>query len=345
MRPGARTGAGRSLAVAVTMATVAASAAGAVPVVGVGSVGVGSVGPVAGAALGWSAIAASTSTPGQPAQPGQPLSMSVVTVVDATRPTPAVLTQPRLPTRTLRTTLFVPTDATATMPLVVVAPGLSDDANDGEALWRAIARRGTVVAVVQPPLAARRGAAPPAAVRDRVNQPADLSLVVTQLVAAGSPVAGRIDPSKVAVVGHGSGGTSALDLIANPCCADQRVAAAVVIGGSANALSSGEMFTSSAPRPTLFVHGELDENVPLSLARLAYAATPGPTWFVTVRRTDGDLGLFGAGRRETAGQRAAALTVQTVTAFLDMALRGADERVIGDVVDSAPRLLGLDRRR
>ncbi len=85
--------------------------------------------------------------------------------------------------------------------------------------------------------------------------------------------------------------------------------------------------------------------MPVALGRLAFSAVAPPAWLVTVRRTDGDLGLFGSAVREGRDQRLGQQVAAVLNAFLDVALRGADESVLADAVDAGSRQLVLERRR
>ncbi len=151
------------------------------------SVALASALPLTGAAAGVSASAAAagpTST-----LPGG-LSTAVLVVTDPSRPTPAAPGVARAASRSIRVVVTLPADP-APAPLVVVAPSMTDGPLEGEVLWRAMARKGVAVAVVQGPLAGRRAVPGPLLLRDRGNQPGDVSVALSHLLAptARSPAA------------------------------------------------------------------------------------------------------------------------------------------------------------
>jgi dienelactone hydrolase len=178
--------------------------------------------------------------------------------------------------------------ARGTFPLLVFAPGFMQCAGPYAPLLRAWASAGYVVAAVDfPRTDCRTGAS--AHEPDVVNQPADMSYVITRLLAlSGRPrglLAGLLDPREVAVAGHSDGGDTVAALAANACCADRRLAAAAVMSGAEWPDMTALYFTHRAP-PMLLVQPSDDVFNPPSLSARLYRADPSRARFY--------LGLPGA---------------------------------------------------
>jgi predicted dienelactone hydrolase len=161
-------------------------------------------------------------------------------------------------------------------PLLVFAPGFMQCAAPYAPLLRAWASAGYVVAAVNfPRTDCRTGTA--AHEPDVVNQPADMSYVITRLLALSGRtrglLAGLLDPREVAVAGHSDGADTVASLAANACCADHRLAAAAVMAGAEWPAMSMLYFTHRAP-PMLLVQGSDDAFNPPSLSERLYRADP-----------------------------------------------------------------------
>lgn len=183
--------------------------------------------------------------------------------------------------RSLPTLVRYPSVGTARpggYPLVVFAPGYLQCRSAYAPLLQDWASAGYVVAAVQFPLT-NCHIATEAEESDIVNQPGDVSFVITQLLAASSsskgPLAGLIDPDEVALAGHSDGGDTVAAVAANGCCADPRVKATIVLAG-AELSSMGGPYFSSPPAPMLFVQGTADTvNVPADSLALYSQDTTG----------------------------------------------------------------------
>src|SRR5207302_410071 len=94
--------------------------------------------------------------------------------------------------------------------------------------------------------------------QDLVNQPRDMSFVITRLLAQSGArsgyLAGRIDPRKVAVSGQSDGGDTALAVGFDPRYQDDRVGAAVILSGAEIPFLSKIRFSSPSP-PLLAIQG------------------------------------------------------------------------------------------
>ena len=119
-------------------------------------------------------------------------------------------------------------------PLVVFAPGFAQCQGSYAGLLRTWASAGYVVAAVDFPRTNCRIASPDE--NDLVNQPADLAYVIRRLLTASSrprgSLAGLVNPGKIAVAGHSDGGDTVTALVADTCCRDRAVSAAIVLAGA-----------------------------------------------------------------------------------------------------------------
>src|SRR5262249_61345553 len=101
-------------------------------------------------------------------------------------------------------------------------------------------------------------------------------------------LAGRVDPDGIAVAGQPDGGDTVAALVANTCCRDAAVRAAIVLAGAEWPPMPGSYFAQPTP-PVLFVQGDADNINPPALSVTMYQAdTRGPGFY---------LDLFGAGHR------------------------------------------------
>ncbi len=145
-------------------------------------------------------------------------------------------------------------------PLLVFAPGFMQCGYRYSGLLRAWAGAGYVVAVVNfPRTDCRVGAA--AYEPDLVNQPQDMSYVLTMLLALsaqpGDLLSGLLNRHEIAAVGQSDGGDTVAALAANACCTDHRFATVAVLAGAEWPPMPGPYFAHGAP-PMLFVQGTAD---------------------------------------------------------------------------------------
>lgn len=195
-------------------------------------------------------------------------------------------------TRPLPVTVWYPradagrsTAAPGRFPVVVFSHGLTGRPADYAPLLTAWAAAGFVVAAPTFPHTSR--GAPRFDILDVINQPADASYVLTEVLTldrkGGDPLRGHLDVDRVAAAGHSAGGITTLGLFTIE--RDRRLDAGVVLAGSA--LGVGTAFTGPAA-PLLFVHGELDDVVSYSAGKAAYDAVPWPKAMLSL--PDGDHG-------------------------------------------------------
>lgn len=151
------------------------------------------------------------------------------------------------------------------LPLIVFGPGFQQCDGPYTGLLKAWASAGYVVAAVNFPESdclVRSSATE----SDMVNQPADMSYVITKMkelsAAPHGLFAGALNPREIAVSGQSDGGDTVAALGANTCCTDHRVRAVAVLSGAQWPQMPGKFF-STRPAPMLFVQGSADTvNVP-----------------------------------------------------------------------------------
>jgi dienelactone hydrolase len=293
-------------------------------------------------AVGCSGGSGTTSTAGT--QADHAVGILTETFIDTHRSTAAWGPNPEEPTRTLVTTILYPTIGSPSSqpprpgaepdrsqgpyPLIVFAHGLGSDPLNYEKLLRYWAAAGFVVAAPQFPLTSDHTPGGPDA-GDVVNQPGDMSFVISSVVNASArtddTLSGLVDPREIGAAGHSNGAITTLGLVANTCCQDLRVKAAVVMAGDEVPFPLGTYDTANAP-PLLLVHGTADELLPYSLAIGMFNAARGPKGLLTID---------GGGHESAAGLSASSSSsvLRTTTDFFDAYLRGdraALTRISGD---------------
>ncbi len=178
--------------------------------------------------------------------------------------------------------------ASGRFPLLAFAPGFTECPGPYGHLLQAWASAGYVVAGISfPRTDCHVGAA--AYEADLVNQPADMSFVITRLLALSARpdglLSGLLDAREVAAAGQSDGGDTVAALAAASCCADRRLAAAAVLSGAEWPPMPGRYFAAPAP-PMLFTQGSADTvNPPWTSVQLYRADSPRARFY---------LDLFGA---------------------------------------------------
>lgn len=154
------------------------------------------------------------------------------TFVDSTRPTPCT----GAPDRTLDVTVVHP-DGPGPFPVVLVGPGSSASQRAvAVADAHALAARGYLGVALAFPCtnAPGKSTSDPTVAFDIYHQPADVSFVLTQLLAKSTTPSdelhGLLDPERISYVGTSSGAVTGLFFF-NTCCADPRVRAMIIIKG------------------------------------------------------------------------------------------------------------------
>lgn len=220
--------------------------------------------------------------------------------------------------RQLPTMVWYPTGLASgdERPLVVFASGYLQCPEQYEPLLTSWAAQGFVVAAPTFPLT--NCAVPGGAEEgDILNQPADMSFVISQLLAASATsdpgagsLTGRIDPHRVAVAGQSDGGDTVAALAFDTCCMGTPVQAAMILSGAELPSFGGDYFPAGSP-PMLVVQGTADTvNVPEDSLALYDNDTAGPKALVLLDGAD-HLGPYeGANPTE-------AVVAQVTTDFLN----------------------------
>jgi len=162
-------------------------------------------------------------------------------------------------------------------PLLLFAPGFLQCPGAYSHLLQAWASAGYVVAAVNfPRTNCHLGTE--AYEADLVNQPKDMSYVLTRLLALsarpGNSISGLLDPHEVGAAGQSDGGDTVAALAANTCCTDRRLKAVAVLSGAEWPPMPGRYFPGGAP-PMLFTQGSADEINPPWASLQLYRANDG----------------------------------------------------------------------
>jgi len=164
--------------------------------------------------------------------------------------------------RTLVTQIWYPPvgEAARPFPMLLFAPGFLQCPDAYSHLLQSWASAGYVVAAVNfPRTDCHLGTE--AYEADLVNQPRDMSYVLTRLLAlsarSGNPFSGLLDPGEVGAAGQSDGGDTVAALAANTCCTDRRLKAVAVLSGAEWPPMPGRYFPGGAP-PMLFTQGSAD---------------------------------------------------------------------------------------
>lgn len=203
------------------------------------------------------------------------------TFVDSSRPTDAGSTTPAAPNRTLVTTLYRPTGK-GPFPLIVFGHGSDGHPDKFTELLGAWASAGYAVAAPAFPLTNSTVAAFGANVGDVVNQPGDMSFVLTQVLRENGDKHSRfyraIDRRHIGAAGLSLGGATTYMAVFDDCCRDDRFTAAMVLDG----IRLGDALKLDGHVPLLIAHSDTDPALPYASARAAYDAAHGPVWLVTL---------------------------------------------------------------
>lgn len=208
--------------------------------------------------------------------------------------------------RPLPTTVYIPESGTSA-PLIVFGHGMWGHPRKFTRLFARWADSGYVVAAPAFPHTNDENP-PPYLFEDVVNQPADVSFVLGELLARGLG-----DGERVGVGGYSLGAETALAVGLHPRYADPRVRAVVAVaGGLFHPDFAADVLR---PLPLLLIHGTEDTKKDrLREALKVYEAAQGPKDFVTIEGA-------GHGICQDDGQPHAARVAELTTAFWNRYLR------------------------
>lgn len=244
-----------------------------------------------------------------------------------------LLTKVRYPLAVRSATARQP--AAGPLPLIVFGPGFMQCGGPYSALLRAWASAGYVVATVNFPRSdCLTGAA--ATESDLVNQPADVSFVITamlRLSAGHRFLAGVLSPQEIAIAGQSDGGDTVAAVGANTCCTDHRLAAVAVLSGAQWPQMPGTFF-AGRPVPMLFTQGSADTvNLPGCSAAMYHADPARERYYLDLFGADHMSPYRGVNRYER-------IVARVTLAFFDRYVLGQDRasaamRRYGDVPGTA----------
>ncbi len=209
-----------------------------------------------------------------------------------------------------------PQRAVGPFPLVVFGHGFAVTPEIYAAMLEAWARAGYVVAAPIFPLE-NAGAPGGPQEADIVNQPRDMSFVISRMLAASTAgrgaFAGLIDSRAVAVTGQSDGGETALAVAYDRYFQDRRVRAAVILSGAKIAGVGGFDFPTPSP-PLLATQGTADLINPPRFTSQFFDVAPSPKYLLT---------LFGAAHLGpyTNQQPQLGIVERVTIAFLDRYLK------------------------
>jgi dienelactone hydrolase len=242
-----------------------------------------------------------------------PIGLRVLRLVDRSRV--AVFRDGRSGPRTLVTYVRYPRSGGGPFPLIVFGHGFALLPGAYAKLLDAWTRAGFVVAAPVFPVENEHAPGGPDE-SDLINQPGDMSFVVSRLLAASSsersPLHGLIDPARIAVAGHSDGAETAFAVAYEEHFVDRRVRAAVILSGAE--LPPETVVRGGSSPPLLAVQGTADPINPPSGSYSLFRAVARPKYL---------LKLLGAGHLPpyTTAARQLQVVERVTIAFLDRYLR------------------------
>jgi dienelactone hydrolase len=169
-------------------------------------------------------------------------------------------------------------------PLIVFGHGFAVTPGIYSHLLQAWARAGYVVAAPAFPLENADAPGGPKE-EDLVNQPADMSFVISSMLSAAAsgsgPFSGLIDPTKIAVSGQSDGGDTALAVAYDHRFSDSRVGAAVILSGAEIPAEGSFNFPAGGP-PLLATQGTADTVNPPSFTNTFFEAAQRPKYLLSL---------------------------------------------------------------
>jgi dienelactone hydrolase len=184
--------------------------------------------------------------------------------------------------RPLVTVVRYPENARGPLPLIVFAHGFAVTPAVYWRLLRSWTQAGYVVAAPVFPLE-NQHAPGGSNETDLVNQPRDVSFVITHLLALSSghhgPLAGLIAPGEIAVSGQSDGGETALAVAYDRAFLDRRIRAAAILSG-AELPGAGRFYFPASSPPLLATQGTADTVNRPHFTYQFFAAAPRPKYLL-----------------------------------------------------------------
>ena len=210
------------------------------------------------------------------------------TFEDTSRVTPANGDYAGAESRTVRANLWYAPDSLNGVPcgesgcgLVVLAHGFGGNPDRFEILARKLAARGWIVAAIWFPLT--NDQAPGGysrAIGDVFSQPGDVSFLIDRLIAesskGGDSLEGRIDGTRIGVLGHSLGGATTTALDRHACCRDERIGANFLVAPATFLMDAFGSSSLEEPSPTFVSVGTEDFLIPPETMEEYFATLEGP---------------------------------------------------------------------
>lgn len=179
-------------------------------------------------------LSSSTESAGWLAPGSYDVSYFDVTLTDSTRPTQAHGDYVGSDQRVFKTRIWHPQPLHGLHPVVIYSHGFMSRRTGGSYLADHLVSHGYIVVAMDYPLS-RMGAPGGALIKDVVNQPADISFLLDQLLSwhqdRGHQFHGAIDDDRIAAVGLSLGGLTSTLAAFHPQMGDPRIDAAVSLAG------------------------------------------------------------------------------------------------------------------
>ncbi len=174
-------------------------------------------------------------------------------------------------------------DGSGPFPLIVFGHGFASTPWWYRRILRDWAAAGYVVAAPIFPLGNENAPGGPNE-NDLVNQPRDMSFVITRVLAASagatSPLSGLVDPEKIAVAGQSDGAVTAYATAYESPFYDDRVHAALVLSG---AILGPRRYVEHTGVPLLAVQGTADTTNPPVYSHQLFRAVGHPKFLLLLR--------------------------------------------------------------
>jgi predicted dienelactone hydrolase len=253
-------------------------------------------------------------------------------LVDTSRPTVShgqVLAR----SRTLTTEVWYPTHP-GPSPLIMFAHGYQVGVTPYRRICALWASAGYIVAAPEFPLTDQAIAGSHLDENDKANQPADVSFVITTILALStgssttSQLHGLVSGNEVAVAGHSDGADTALADAYLPTDRDPRVRA-VIADGADPLPGIGTSTPLHSDIPLLLVHGTADTIVPFADSDTITGQLKTPGWFLQLLGADHLPPIAGPSPWT-------AILDQATTDFFNMELKGAPSATLASAVAPSP---------